>query len=513
MSFSHSIDAVGLEGDERSFDLRSLVSVFRRRWKAVLLPMVAMVVLASLYAATAQRIYGSDAVLLIEPRSGATVSASDVNRDPNRRLLTEVSVMEGRGVRKLVEDSIGTDAPKATAAPSGGSDTIKLTALSPSPARATETVNTYAQAYIDFRRTQAIEDLTKTSDEYQKRISALEAEDEKLGPVSASAVGSDSSARHAAIAAQLSTLKARLTQLELDAALTRTGGAQLISPGVPTTSPVSPPTVPLIGAAFVLGLALGFALALLREVLNDRLHGRADLEQLAKAPVLTEVATFSTTPDDPIGMVDRQSTQAEAFNSLRAGMTFLAVEGEIRSILITSALPEEGKSTVAVSMAATYALSGSSVLLIDADLRRPDVYRRLALDNENGLSVALSRGLPYKNFVQTVPRYTRLSVLTSGPVPPNPFELLASQSMSDLMTAALKDYDYVIVDCPPVLPVSDVMALARLTHGAILVVNAKNSIRSEVQQAVRSLRQVDAKIIGTVLNQTDASRAKYLRYD
>jgi capsular exopolysaccharide synthesis family protein len=153
------------------------------------------------------------------------------------------------------------------------------------------------------------------------------------------------------------------------------------------------------------------------------------------------------------------------------------------------------------------------VLLIDADLRRPDVYRRLALENDNGLSVVLSRGVKYNKFVQSVPQYTGLSVLTSGPVPPNPFELLASDSMSDLMTAALKDYDIVILDCPPVRPVSDVMALARLADGAIVVVNAKKSIRSEVQQAVRSLRQVDAKIIGTVLNQTTVARAKYLRYD
>ena len=505
------MDRTGMESDERSFDLKTLVAVFRRRWKSVLFPMVALVALASLYAATAQRIYGADAVLLIENRSGESSSAADANRDPNRRLLTEVSVMEGRGVRQLVEASIGADAPKITALPSGGADTIKLTAKSPSPARATETVNTYAAAYIDFRRNQAVEDLTNTSGEVQRRITALQAEDEKLGPIS-STTSNDVNARHAAITAQLTTLKARLTQLELDVAL-RTGGAQLISPGVPTASPVSPPTIPLLGAAFILGLALGFVLALVREVLNDRLHGRADLEQLAHAPVLAEVINFSTSPEDPIGMVDRQSAQAESFNGLRAGMTFLAVEGEIRSILVTSALPEEGKSTVAVSIAATYALSGSSVLLIDADLRRPDVYRRLALENDNGLSVALSRGIDYGKFVQTVPNYTGLSVLTSGPVPPNPFELLANPSMSDLMAAALKDYDIVILDCPPVQPVSDVMALARLVDGVIVVVNEKKSIRSEVQQAVRSLRQVDAKIIGTVINQTNDSRAKYMRYD
>ena len=194
-------------------------------------------------------------------------------------------------------------------------------------------------------------------------------------------------------------------------------------------------------------------------------------------------------------------------------MSFLAVENDIKSLLITSAMPSEGKSTVAMSLAATYALSGSSVLLIDTDLRRPDVHQRLGLDNQSGLSVALSSGQKYKKFVKSVPHYTNFDALTAGPIPPNPFELLASDAMGDIIKSALLDYDMVILDCPPVRPVSDVMALVGHVDGVVLVTNSKVSLRGEVAQAIRSLRQVEARILGAVLNQTALRNASYMRYD
>ena len=521
MSFTYPVDRRESDGEERSFDLKALLAVFKRRWKAVALPVAVLLSLALLYVASATSIYSADAKLVIEKAAGEVTNPSDIsNRDPNRRLLTEVGVMQGRSVRQIVETTIGADAPKAiAAADAGGGDIIILTAESPDPKKAVEAVNTYFIAYTDFRKTQAKLDLEKARDQARNVVEALIAEDEQLKVTTSSSTEGSSSTvtpapnpRKAVIAAELTTQQARLSQLENDIAL-KSGGAQLISPGVALESPVSPKTVPLIGAALVLGLGLGLALALLRETLNDRLQGRGDVEQMSHSPVLAEVETFTTTPEDPIGMTDRQTTQAEAFNGMRASMAFLAIEGEIRSMLVTSAMPGEGKSTVAMSTAATYALSGSSVLLIDADLRRPDVHSRLGLDNEKGLSIVLSQGQRYKKFVQAVPHYTNLFALTSGPIPPNPFELLASEAMSDLIKTALVDYDMVIVDCPPVRPVSDVLALAAKVDGVLLVTNSKLSIRSEVVQAVRNLRQVDAKIIGAVLNQTRITRAKYTRYD
>ncbi len=522
MSFTYPMDRRESDGDERSFDLKALLAVFKRRWKAVALPVAVLVGLALLYSVTATRIYSADAKLVIEQKAGTIISPNDpsINRDPNRRLLTEVGVIQGREVRGLVEATAGVDTPKVVATADTGADIIVLSAESPDPKKAVEAVDTYFEAYTDYRKTQALTDLKTSRDQAQQVIDRLVAEDEQLKTTVAETSGSSSSStattlpnpRKSAIAAELLTQRARLLQLETDIAL-RGGGAQLVSKGVASDAPVSPKTGPILGAALILGLALGLALALLRETLNDRLQGRADVEQMSHSPVLAEVETFLTSPEDPIGMNDRQTTQAESFNGMRASMAFLAIEGEIRSMLVTSALPGEGKSTVAMSTAATYALSGSSVLLIDADLRRPDVHSRLGLENEKGLSIVLSTGQRYKKFVQAVPHYTGLFALTSGPIPPNPFELLASEAMGDLIKAALVDYDIVIVDCPPVRPVSDVLALAGKVDGVLLVTNAKLSIRSEVVQAVRNLRQVDAKIIGAVLNQTRISRAKYTRYD
>lgn len=517
MSFSYPMDRRDSDGDEQSFDLRALLAVFKRRWKDVLLPIILLLTLGLFYVATATRIYSADSKLVVELKAGEQPVDGTVNRDPNRRLLTEVGIIQGRAVRQLVETSIGVDAPVVTATADSGADIIVLSAESPDPKKAVDAVDTYFKAYTSYRKTQAIDDLKAARKQVQDVVDALVAEDDQLKAASTSSSATSTTAvapnpRKSAIAAELLTQRARLIQLDSDIAL-RSAGVQQFSPGVATTSPVSPKTVPIVGAMLILGLALGLALALLRETLNDRLQGRSDVEQVAHSPVLAEVETFSTTPEDPIGMADRQTTQAEAFNGMRASMAFLAIEGEIRSMLVTSALPGEGKSTVAMSAAATYALSGSSVLLIDADLRRPDVHTRLGLENEKGLSIVLASGQRYKKFVQAVPHYTNFFALTSGPIPPNPFELLASDAMSELIKAALVDYDMVIVDCPPVRPVSDVMALAGKVDGVLLVTNAKKSIRSEVVQAVRNLRQVDAKIIGAVLNQTRITRAKYTRYD
>jgi polysaccharide biosynthesis transport protein len=524
MSFTYPMDRRESDGDERSFDLKALLAVFKRRWKAVALPLAVLVGLALLYSVTATRIYSADAKLVIEQKAGTIINPNDpsLNRDPNRRLLTEVGVLQGRAVRELVETTSGKDTPKVTATADTGADIIVLTAESPDPKKAVEAVDTYFKAYTDYRKEQALTDLKTAKVQAQQVIDLLVAEDEQLKTtvvVASSGTSSSSTTattlpnpRKSAIAAELLTQRARLLQLETDIAL-RGGGAQLVSKGVASDAPVSPKSGPILGAALILGLALGLAFALLRETLNDRLQGRGDVEQMSHSPVLAEVETFLTSPEDPIGMNDRQTTQAESFNGMRASMAFLAIEGEIRSMLVTSALPGEGKSTVAMSTAATYALSGSSVLLIDADLRRPDVHSRLGLENEKGLSIVLSTGQRYKKFVQAVPHYTGLFALTSGPIPPNPFELLASEAMGDLIKAALVDYDIVIVDCPPVRPVSDVLALSGKVDGVLLVTNAKLSIRSEVVQAVRNLRQVDAKIIGAVLNQTRISRAKYTRYD
>jgi capsular exopolysaccharide synthesis family protein len=481
MSFTYPMDRRESDGDERSFDLKALLSVFKRRWKAVALPLAVLTGLALLYSVTATRIYSADAKMVIEQKAGTVVNPSDptFNRDPNRRLLTEVGVIEGRAVRELVETTSGQDTPKVTAVADAGADIIVLSAESADPKRAVDAVNTYFEAYTSYRKTQALSDLKIAKEQAQQVINALVAEDDTLKTATSNEFPSSSSTattlpnpRKSAIAAELLTQRARLLQLETDIAL-RGGGAQLVSKGVASDAPVSPKSVPILGAALVLGLALGLALALLRETLNDRLQGRGDVEQMSHSPVLAEVETFVTSPEDPIGMNDRQTTQAESFNGMRASMAFLAIEGEIRSMLVTSALPGEGK----------------------------------------GLSIVLSTGQRYKKFVQAVPHYTGLFALTSGPIPPNPFELLASEAMGDLIKAALVDYDIVIVDCPPVRPVSDVLALSGKVDGVLLVTNAKLSIRSEVVQAVRNLRQVDAKIIGAVLNQTRISRAKYTRYD
>ena len=162
MSFSYPTDRRESDGDERSFDLKALLAVFKRRWKAVALPIAVLLGLALLYVVSSTPIYSADAKLVVEQKAGAPIAANDpsINRDPNRRLLTEVGVIQGRAVRELVETTTGVDTPVVAAVADAGADIIVLTAESSDPKKAVEAVDTYFKSYTDYRKTQAITDLT-----------------------------------------------------------------------------------------------------------------------------------------------------------------------------------------------------------------------------------------------------------------------------------------------------------------------------------------------------------------
>src|SRR3954463_297259 len=273
-----------------------------------------------------------------------------------------------------------------------------------------------------------------------------------------------------------------------------------------TTQPASVPTVPVaprkslnLALGLLVGVALGAGGALLREQLNTTVKTPDDIESLTGSVPLGLVPFDPMAKSQPLVTADQADSRAEAFRMLRTNLRFADVDNPPRTIVVTSSMPNEGKSTSACNIALTLALTGSKVVLVEADLRKPRVCEYLGLDSGAGLTNVLA-GQNGLDEVLVPWRRQTLTVLPSGPVPPNPSELLGSQHMGNLLKALAAGFDYVIVDTPPLLPVTDAAVLATLTDGALLIARHGKSSRDDVERAAHSLEAVNARLLGTVLN-------------
>lgn len=206
-----------------------------------------------------------------------------------------------------------------------------------------------------------------------------------------------------------------------------------------------------------------------------------------------------------------RSAVTEAYRTMRTNLSFAAVDGECRLILVTSVGPIEGKTTTAANLAVTLAQAGSSVLLVDCDLRRPKLHKLFGLENGGGLTNVLVRGRNPEELWREGP-VKGLNVLASGPIPPNPAELLGSERTRQLWPKLLERFDYVILDSPPVLAVTDATLLASQVHGVILVIWAGMQRVDVVQDAKEQLLKANARILGVVLNKVKIPERDYHYY-
>lgn len=200
-----------------------------------------------------------------------------------------------------------------------------------------------------------------------------------------------------------------------------------------------------------------------------------------------------------IAMTEPKSINSEQYRTIRTNIEFSSVDTEVKSLLITSAGPEEGKSTTAANLAVVFAQQGKKVLLIDADLRKPTVHFTFKLDNGTGLTSLLLKQMPFQKAVLPADE-ANLDILTSGPIPPNPAELLSTGAMKDLLSEAAAVYDKVILDTPPVLAVADTKILGSYTDGAIMVISSGKTDKEKAAKAKEALDYCPCKLLGAVMN-------------
>jgi capsular exopolysaccharide synthesis family protein len=281
--------------------------------------------------------------------------------------------------------------------------------------------------------------------------------------------------------------------------------------------PAEPSSIGLattIALGLLAGLAVGVGGALTRNALDVSVKSLEQLRDAANAPNLGTIAYDPQVPKRPlIVREDPQSPRSEAFRQLRTNLQFVDVDNPRKVIVVTSSMPGEGKTTTIVNLAITLASAGARVLLIEADLRRPKVADLLGLERTIGLTNVLSGRISLDQVIQPWGDGA-LDVMASGPLPPNPSELLSSRHTGELLSILRSRYDMVLIDSPPLLPVTDAAAIAPMTDGVLMICRFKQTTRSQVEMAASAVTAVTAPVLGTVFTMVPNSGPRaYAQYN
>lgn len=329
------------------------------------------------------------------------------------------------------------------------------------------------------------------------RLSATVAPNSNLIQVSASA--STPSSAVALANGALQAMADVITEIETQVGGGTSGVTVIpLQNAVEPTSPVSPNLRNNLIIGGAIGLVLAYAFALLRRSLDVKVRDSKDLATASGAGTLGRIPKSPQLMGKNRGTNDADAIAAESFRRLRTNLRFASVDEEIRSIVVTSANAGEGKSTVATSLAQVLAQSNTPTILIDADLRRPTVATVLGIDGKIGLSEVLSGQVSLEDAL-VGSKIPGLYVLPSGRIPPNPSEMLGSEAMKSIVSLLSKDY-IVVIDAPPLLPVTDAAVLSTRVDGVVLVASAGRTRREDVAAARDMLKQVHSRMLGTVLN-------------
>lgn len=559
-------------------ELRQYFEVLKRhKWflvRAVAIGLLVVGIVSALRPAT----YSASSRILLRPDDPAEQvnreQAPRAYRDPNRYVEAHKDIIRSQAVLHEAAQSIPNITSKkieeAIAVESGDqSDVITVSATDTNATRARNIANAVARSYIENRRQYAVAGLSRAVDEIDSKLGALQATIAEID--SRIETGSEGSpdrplpampdlssgslvlgttpealrtARDAA-AVQYESLFQRQQELLVDISLKR-GEAELINQAETPASPVSPKPIRDAVLGGIVGLLLGVGVSLLREQMDDRFRSVHDVNTVLGVPVLAELPRDddSMAEVNQVAVVSRPSSSiSEAVRSLRTSIQYFDLDRPLKVIVVTSALPGEGKSLVSANLAAVYAQAGKRTVLLSADLRRVGVTRYfrststsvgltglITQMNENGKGGNGKSGDPSPASASSIPDaqvradntgtslartallptgVANLAFLPPGPVPPNPAELLNSQRMTQLLGDLERAADVVIVDTPPLLPVTDAAVVAARADGVVLVVALGETRRAAGLRAKAVIEGTGARLLGVVVNKGPTTGSDY----
>ena len=479
-----------------------LVVLRRRKWWVIALAVLGLAVSLALSVRQAKQ-YSATAQLLVQS-SGQGVSLGGAPQAVTTTdVQTDLQLATSAPVVALVRGKLGS-VPSVSASEVAQTNVIALTAISSTPARAALVANTYARAFVEQTQTSAIRNLTTASTTLHQQINALGRQITSLQGRAGTAT------QVSALVNQQAVLKEEVAQLQVNGA-TATSGVEFVTPAHAPASPSSPKPAQDALLGLAAGLMLGLGAAFLRDSLDDTLTSKEAAERTSGAPAIAMVPMVSSwrkrNRAEIASSAAPTSPAAEAYRSLRTSLQFTRQGQELRTLLVTSPAAAEGKTSTLANLGAVFAQAGERVALVSCDLRRPRLGQFFDMQEQSGLTTVLLGQQTLEQALQQVPGYDCLWVLGAGPVPPNPAELLDGPKAREIFAALRENFDLILVDSPPVLPVTDAMVLSKYADGTLLVVAAGQTKRTELQRAAERFAQANAPVVGIVLNEVTKQSA------
>lgn len=441
-------------------ELSDYLRILRKNWALILIAALIGVSAAAAYSLTRTPQYESKSVVFVQSQAGSTVSdLTQGSNFVNSQITSYVLLVSEPIVLRPVIEEFNLDltpdelADKVVATNPANSTHIQITVTDPDPVLAADLANALSDS------------LATTVAEIDSPLDTEEA-----------------------------TIK--LTS---------------VREATPAASPSSPNVRTNLALGLLVGLAVGLGVAVLRTILDNRIRSPKDIEQITNLPLIGAIPLDPKTSERPVIVdVDPHNPRAEAIRALRTNLQFLEMDGG-HSFVVTSSVPAEGKSTTTLNLAIALADSGKRVALIDTDLRKPKLADYLGIEGGVGLSDALIGRAKLADVMLPWGKPS-LYVLPAGKIPPNPSELLGSERMQQLLEALSKEFDVVLCDAPPLLPVTDAAVLSRSIAGAILVVAVGQTTVQQVEGSLAVLETVGAKVAGVVMTKVPTTGADAYSY-
>jgi receptor protein-tyrosine kinase len=476
--------------------IRDIARVLREQWWIILLCLVLTTFAAAAYTSTLKKEYEASAKLLLQPDNlGAVIAGTGVaGTDPTRQANTDAQLASSPVVAARVRKDLKGQAPPLAVQTNVNADSniLTVTVRDHDPPRAARYANAFAREFIGFRR-----DTTKQR--YDRALRTVEtrlAQTRKGTP-------------------DYATLRAQAKQLKLLVSL-QTGDAQLVQPAVRNTVAVSPRPVRNVVLGAIVGLLVGFGLAFLRDRLDRRLKNEDEVGSL-----MPGVPVIGLVPEPRRRRASRLMT-AEGFHTLLANLALIGRDRPLKTLLVTSAAPGEGKSTVAVNLALAMTEKRQTALVLDADLRRPSLSQRLKADRRVGVSSILSGDDTLATSVQersvepsrngdgpSIALGGDVAIVPAGPEPANVQLLLSDRSLGALLEATRERSEVVIFDGPPVGSFADMLPLAKEVDGVIVVVRLYHSRKDDLKRFVVQLENASIEPVGVVVLGVAAGSSRY----
>lgn len=481
-----------------------------RKWLIALVTVVAFMAALTAGALT-PRVYRGEAEVFINDRNtGAALIGAQLSADtnqPERKLQTQADLMKQRSfLAEVIEQNpsmtLETLRKQVRVATDPQADIITVDVTDSSPVRAAAIANELVQVYVAWSRDLQRQSIRAAADQVQQKvqdaqgqIATLEAVLPKNDPTGAKRE-------------RLSTARSLYSQLVQDLQRLQvteqiaTGLGSVVSSAVPDPVPVSPNPVRNGAIGLGLGLLLGVGAAFATERLNTRVSNAQDASDSYGAPILAEIPLekSDSAKKHRLAVVTQpQGAAAEAYRGLRTNLDFIKSGREFKTLLVTSAIPGEGKSTVAANLAAVLAKRGWHVVLVVCDFHQPAASQFFELNGDAGLSEVLMGARDLPSVLQTPGDIERLQVITAGQLPPNPSELLGSVAMQGMIRALAEYADYVILDTPPILAVSDPAVVAQRADGVLLVAQVGVTKKDEARKARAQLDKVGVRVLGVAV--------------